>query len=187
MFLTVYYQNRLRDIRLYELLRNLNLGCNVSKFVATVGERSKHYKEDVEEICLGELLEEDSQSFCHVAGFDAFVSGLVFLDLISLIQMTNVAYGLQTTNDDLKDTLAMFVKGHATRFRNKLYGEPNIPPVNSALFLKSTEEKKSMRRKLEEDEKAQRQRAKKQIDISQAQYIVRDWPPPSNEPREIPG
>ncbi|CAL8102966.1 unnamed protein product [Orchesella dallaii] len=118
------YRERLVGDKLYELLRKINIPKDLQSYTVFLRDSCEDYVDDVTDICNGHILELNPiTSHCYAAGFDALVSGLVFLDLVSITQQIGVDLG--AGKEACKDYLQMFLKGCPKKLKNRIYGEPS--------------------------------------------------------------
>ncbi len=163
-------------------MRILNKPCDRNKAENDVslnlGDRSENYLEDLKDLCEGDILEEDSDSFSYVAGFDALTCGHLFLSLIKILDTAKL--------DCLGDIgaspppppppeidgnyLKMFLEGKALRFRNKMFEAPVIPDRKGPEFLEVMKVKRYYFNKLIEE----KEKEKREKDIAKKNELIKN-------------
>lgn len=169
------------DLRLYDLVRRVNKPSDLkvgNDLRLNLGCRSEYYFEDLKDLCGGDILEEDLDSFSYVAGFDALTCGHLFLTLINILEAAKVdcfgAIGepppqlpLPKVNDNY---LKLFLEGKARQFRNKMFEAPVIPDRKGAEFLEVMKVKRYYLNKLIEE----KEKEKKEQDIAKRNDLIKN-------------
>lgn len=151
------YIDRIRSLepfRLYELIRCFGSSEDIilNGFSLRVGNRSLMYMEDIQDLLVGEVVEEDVNSFCYVAGFDAFACGVLFLDYVYVLgtscpgaaERSQVKAEKTNENSPVCKYLGRLLKGEVPDFKNKIYKAPDLSRDKSSRFLEQMQEKKEL-------------------------------------------